>query len=118
VINGREYWHAPGPAPAPSRGTSAHLLPPYDELTIAYRVRDDYYDPGKSPVGDGVAFFWPVVVDGVVAGTWRRTLGKDKVLVELWYFERPSRAARRAVGEAAEHYARFVGLGLEVEEKD
>jgi hypothetical protein len=93
------------------------LLPPYDELTIAYRVRDDYYDASKGTVREGVAFFWSFVVDGVVAGTWRRTLSKDKVLVELRFFEPPSRAVRRAVHAAAERYAAFLGLGLTVDGK-
>jgi hypothetical protein len=117
VIKGREYWHAPEPPPEPPRGTSAHLLPPYDELTIAYRVRDDYYDPSKATAGEGAAFLWPIVVDGVVVGMWRRTLRKDSVLVEIRFFQPPSRAARRAVKEAAGGYAAFVGLRLEVEEK-
>jgi hypothetical protein len=118
VMNGREYWHAPESPPAPPRRTSVHLLPPYDELTIAYRVRDDYYDPSKATAGEGVPFTWAIAVDGRIAGMWRRTLAKDRVRVELRFFKAPSRAVRRAVVPAAARYAAFLGLALEMEVRE
>jgi hypothetical protein len=117
AVNGREYWHAPEPAPAAARadGPAAHLLPPYDEYTIAYRERGDFYDPAQAAhLGNTYAFWSTICVDGRVVGMWRRTLKKGVVVVETAFFAPLSRAKTRAVAAAAERYAGFLGLKLEL----
>jgi hypothetical protein len=94
-----------------------YLLPNYDEYTVAYRERDLFYDPPRAWAFDqreAVPFGNVIVVDGQVAGVWRRTLRPGRVVVEVgWYIE-PTAAQRQAVAPAAERYAAFIGLPLEL----
>jgi hypothetical protein len=47
-------------------------------------------------------------VDGRVVGSWRRTLGKDAVTIEINPFVRLAGAEHDAVRHAALHYGRFL----------
>lgn len=53
-----------------------HLLPPFDEYTVAYKDRTDIIDPAftKRVNAGGGMLNAVVVIDGVVAGTWKRPL--------------------------------------------
>jgi hypothetical protein len=53
-----------------------------------------------------------LVVDGRIAGTWRRTLGRGGVSVELLPFARLAASERRALDAAAGRYARFLELPM------
>src|SRR5262245_38527726 len=94
-------------APA-TRG--AQLLPPFDEYLIAYRDRSAILDPVHAKrVNAGGGLLDPIiVVDGRVAGTWRRTIARGHVLVELDFFAAPARRAE--VARATERYGAFLGL--------
>jgi hypothetical protein len=78
---------------------SAHLLPPFDEYTVAYKDRSAVVDAkvakatqnGLSPI---------VLVDGRVAGTWARRAGA----IEAQLFR-----AAPGLEQAAQAYGRFVG---------
>jgi translation initiation factor IF-1 len=56
-----------------------------------------------------------IVIDGRIAGSWRRIIQKDNVIVELKPFRPLDESARRLVRAAAEHYAEFLGLQLRLE---
>ena len=106
----RTYWTSPS---APSDGVyrRAFLLPAYDEYTVAYRDRGTLVDPADAPLAAGMDILRPaIVVNGRVAGTWNRTLGKQSVAFEWRPFSRLGATARRAVTAAAGRYAAFLGL--------
>jgi hypothetical protein len=115
TVDGLTYWCAPGqPPPMPD---NAFLLPNYDEYTVAYKDRDLFYDPARSGTPDrrdGAPLGHVIVVHGRVAGTWRRTVRKDAVAVEARWFADPLAEQRRALAAAAERYAAFLGLPVEV----
>ncbi|GAA3539614.1 hypothetical protein AFL01nite_26020 [Aeromicrobium flavum] len=79
------------PIEAPSSDGTAFLLSLFDELVIAYQDRSHYEVPTAR---DGIIDVWGgnlALLDGVVAGTWRRLKPKrraDPVLLEIT----PSRA--------------------------
>jgi hypothetical protein len=104
VLDGRTCWFVGSRAPAPSASTSAHLLPNYDEYLIAYKDRG----PVVGASGQDV-FSHFFVIAGRLAGSWRRTLKKDSVLVEAVPYRRLSRADTRALAHSAERYGRFLG---------
>ncbi len=94
------------------RGT--FLLPPFDELTVAYQHRAHL---GSAPASiEGEMQRWllapNVVVDGEVVGTWKRTLRTKQVAIELLPWRRLAARERAAIDAAAERYAAFVGLEL------
>jgi len=114
-VGERTFFHAGGRLP-PRAKRSAYLLPAYDEYLVAYQSRDAVIDPGHARrLHPDQSLLDPVVVlDGHVAGFWRRALGASSASVELALFERPSPAGRRAIDEAAERYGAFLGMPVEI----
>ena len=110
-VDGRAYWYGSARSPRGSDGT-AHLLPAWDEYTVAYRDRTAVIDLAHAKkVNAGGGVLKPVVViRGRVVGTWQRTLGKRAVAVTPTYFGRLAAQETRAVAAAARRYGEFLGL--------
>ena len=114
VIGGRTYWSG-GPAADSGRArASAQLLSIYDEYVSSYRDRGAIGDPesGRRLVAMGNALAYIVLVDGQVAGTWRRTIDTRAVHVRVTPFRALSGAERAAVAKAAGRFAAFLDRGL------
>jgi Winged helix DNA-binding domain len=118
VVDGRTYWSAP-PAlrrPRPT-ATTAHLLPNYDEYTVAYADRNPIraadhirrFDSRGDTIFNNV-----VLVDGRVAGTWKRTVQKTAVHLAVTPFRSLTEDESAAVVAAAQRYGRFLELRAEV----
>lgn len=113
---GQTYWlasSAPGPAEA---SPDAHLLPAFDEYTVAYKDRSAVLDPSQArKLNAGGGMLNPVVViDGRVAGTWKRTLKKKSVVIAPSLFAPLKRAEKSAFTQAARRYGAFLGLPMEL----
>src|SRR4029079_5647210 len=112
-VGGKIYWHAPGAAPA-VRGSAGvvHLLPNYDELTVASRDRAESLAPGLSVTFAGrpeMVMNHVVSVGGRVVGGWRRVPGKGATIVETTLATRLDAGAREALRAAAARFERFLG---------
>ena len=93
---------------AHEKAKSVHLLPAYDEYTVSYKDRSDilHLRYQKPP---GLNLLKPIVViDGQFAGTWKRTLFKDTVKVDI----DPYTDLKASVRQAAARYAHFIGKEL------
>ena len=110
-VDGRPHWFSPStPSGIPE---TAHLLPNYDEYTIAYRERDAFLDRSEvawPAARERSTFAHAIVVGGRIVGMWRRTLRRDAVVVETRFSAEPSAERRRAVAAAADRYGAFLGL--------
>lgn len=112
-IDGKEYWRASAPMPRKS-SQLVHLLPAFDEYTVAYKDRSDVLSAAhasRSESGHGI-FFPPIVVDGRIAGTWSRTIKKNSVAVKPKLFGKLGAREMSAFKTAAGRYADFLGLSL------
>jgi hypothetical protein len=95
---------------APPAGTRSFLMPDYDEYGMAYKDRSALAHPDHE--------YWTppwnrfVVIEGVIAGSWLRTLRPDAVTIEVAMFDLPWDDAR--VVAAAQEYARFLGRELDL----
>jgi hypothetical protein len=110
TIGQRTYWFVASRSPAPP-ASSTYLLPNYDELLIAYKDRGPALGlpPSTAVSLEGRdAFAHPLVIDGDLAGVWRRTLKTDSVLVETVPYRHLTPANTRALAAAAERYGRFM----------
>ena len=89
-IGACEYWISNTDYPIIKK-TSLYLLPAYDEFLISYRDRSSSLSKvyNKRTVSDNGIFYPLIVIDGQVAGTWKRTIKKNKVIIELLFFEQP-----------------------------
>jgi Winged helix DNA-binding domain len=95
----------PGEAEAPraSRG-GVHLLPPFDEYTVAYKHRDDIIDPAfaKRVNAGGGMLNAVVVANGRVVGTWKRAG------MQISLFRALTRSEERALRNEIARYERFA----------
>ena len=106
----RKYW-APRSTPPGGSSPRAFLLPAFDEYTVAYRDRGALVGPAHARQVQGMEILRPaIVVNGRVAGTWTRALGKGSVELDLSPFTRLGTTARRAVAVATRRYAAFLEL--------
>ncbi len=110
-IDGKSYWMPQNSSGDPSEALpSVHLLPAFDEYTVAYAERDGLLLPEHSPKSNNVILGPVVVVDSHVAGTWRRTFRRGSVLVEVTPFTEFGEVVRRGVAAAAARYGEFHGM--------
>lgn len=111
--DGKEYWFAPykNDSVVPS---STLLLPCFDEYTVAYKDRsaaisnDLLKEVGYAVNNNNV------VIDGRIAGTWRRTLSKTEVNIRVTPLHTFSSAEKEAILITAQHYGTFVGRSVKV----
>ena len=123
-VDGRTYWTL-GQTTPPRRvhETAAHLLPIYDEFLVAYRDREAV-PHGPSTVASSprasVTFHHALAIAGQVAGTWRRQRSEETARtasgcrVDAYPLRRFTSAERRAVTDAAERYARFLSVPVDL----
>jgi hypothetical protein len=89
------------------------LLPNYDEYLVAYRDRTAVIEPARARnLGVFTSAEHPhqLIIDGRVAGSWRRTITHDTLTVDVWPYTTLSRAQVAAVRRQAARYGRFLGL--------
>ena len=91
----------------------ALLVPGFDEWLLGYKDRAAQLTPEQAarvvPGGNGL-FRGTLVAGGLVVGTWRRTLTRAGVTVEVTPFGPVGVTARRAAGRAVAAYGRFLGV--------
>ena len=86
TISGKAYWFAAANLPAPQIAPVACLLPNYDEYVVGYTDRNAIFDASHADNLDGrrnPLFQHTLVIDGQIAGTWKRTLKKDAAIIEF-----------------------------------
>lgn len=118
TMNDQTYWFSRSmPATPPGLSGEAYLLPFLDEYTVAYQDRSALVDPGyveavqaSNPFG----VLGPVIViGGLVVGAWKRTLKKDRVIIETAPVTPLSVTEEKAISAAAQRFGAFVGLPVE-----
>lgn len=116
-IDGRAHWRV-GNAPAPpAKGVSAFLLPNYDEYLIAYKERGAVVETARAAnlvARTNGGFAHHLIIDGRLAGGWRRTLKGHVVAIEVAPYQPLAPRQKGAVAEAAERYGEFLNQRAEL----
>jgi hypothetical protein len=112
VVEGKMYWLAESSIKTKD---SAFLLPAFDEFIISYKdrsatVTNENY---KRAVSSNGMFHPTVLVNGETIGAWKRTVKKDKVIIEIEYFTRARRAAQKLIETASVRYGEFLVKKIE-----
>lgn len=118
-IGGTAYLLHRDAAPSAS-SASAHVLPMWDEYLIGYKDRTAVMTPEVAqrvvPGLNGV-FQATVLLDGQVAGIWRRRVGRGKALAVTVTAVAPlPEAALRRVEKAVAAYGAFLGVPARLED--
>ncbi len=115
VVDGETYWFAADPpSPAPTVG-AAYLIPEYDEVVLTYKGLTFPDLPWtRDPAGWPDTFYRPVLIDDRRVGTWRRTVGKDRITLEAALFATLGTDGAEALNRAVGRYAAFMGLPVDL----
>ena len=117
LFAGQSYWLHPSSFPPALEGSpAAHLLPNYDEYIVSYADRSAIFDPSvvrKVDERGNFLFNHTILLDGQVAGVWKRTLKKTTVEITPNLFTPFSAEQTSALTAAMEGYSRFLGLPLQ-----
>jgi hypothetical protein len=113
VIGGLGFWAAAGQGAGPRlRSPSVRLLQGYDEYIMGYSESRHVVAPpgsGWSPAAPPV-FRLVILLDGRLAGFWRRTVKPDGVVVEAALLEEFTAPQLEALEAEAARYGSFLGL--------
>jgi hypothetical protein len=115
ISGDQTYWM---PAAIPSMkngGGRAYLLPNFDEYVIAYADRRAICESAHVKTVDSranVLFNHTIVLDGKIAGTWKRSIAKTRVTIEVKPFTPMNTAQTCKIAAAAKRYGAFLGLDV------
>lgn len=113
AVNDQLYWMHPGMPRLGKKTSIVCLLPGFDEYLLGYRDRTAALDPlhaQKIQPGSNGIFSSTIVVNGKVAGTWRRVLTKKSVKIKTNLFKSLTKAETRGLEEAIRRYCAFLGV--------
>ncbi len=113
VVDDRTYFFVPSKDAAPAAAPTGFLLPNYDEYLVAYKDRD----AGVSTIvaqrmvaGKFDAYAHPLVLNGALAGTWRRDVSGKAARVSVSPFGRLSRENSHTIDAAVDRFAKFLEM--------
>lgn len=118
VVSDETYWLSEAFMDAGKGKPAAYLLPAFDEYIISYKNRSAAIELAHEPATftkNGI-FKSTIVVNGKVTGVWKRTVVKDKVEIEPFFFKPHSKASEALIAKASKKYGMFLKKLLEVNE--
>jgi hypothetical protein len=115
---GLKYWVVANGDRLNSPQPSTYLLPNYDEFLIAYKDRGEVLAHRQVVGARLMTLGQPphhVIIDGQLAGSWRRVSATSTLQVEIRLFA-PIRAARqqRELADAGRRLSRFLDLPIKL----
>jgi hypothetical protein len=111
TIQGITYWMS-NSASVKAKSPGVYLLPGFDEYLMGYTNRTPAIDTTRfkkiAGTGNGILSS-TIVINSQVAGTWKRTIQKDKVTIETTPFESFNKTQKTAIAGVAKRYGKFLG---------
>ena len=91
--------------------SKSFLMPDYDEYGMGYIDRSAIFNPTTSSVSfsrDNPVFNRMIIIDGIIEGTWKRTIKGKSVLVETFPFTALNKKKSTAVAKAVNRFTKFA----------
>lgn len=112
TLDGKTYWLSADAKAAALKLPIALLLSIYDEYTIAYRDRSDISEGRdiERMISLGNALTAVIILNGRVAGTWKRALKKNTVEIRLNPFRKFDEDEKGALESEVSRYGKFLGI--------
>jgi hypothetical protein len=111
-VDGIPHWFDPGIPARTTRGAEAHLLTTYDEVTLTYPVVNFPVAP-EVPEPEEFPWYTAILVDQTKIGLWRRSVQRDRVVVETRLAPSTTADQKSRVDAAVERLGAFLGLPVE-----
>ena len=116
LSDSQTYWFLENASTPEPHMAKAYLVPAFDEFIISYKDRralDTSRFLRKAISENG--FFRPtIVVDGQVKGVWKRSIKKDRVILDFDLFELPDQAMPELLEEASQPLGYFLDKQPEI----
>ncbi len=107
------YWFGKN-TPVNPVPLTAHLLPTYDEYVIGYKSSRSLFSPTRPfDMMAQIPFFNCLMIDGHVAGMWRRVLKSKHIELHIRLSVSLESDEKEAVEKAIEAYSTFHGLPVQ-----
>jgi hypothetical protein len=87
-----------------------YLLPSYDEYTVGYKDRSLFLSEDHKDAARNGIFSPVILIGGQIAGTWKRTVGKNNVVIDTEQFRKFSPGALDMLKKAVKRYKKFLGV--------
>ena len=106
-IEKEEYFLNPSASLPDKLPQKIHLLPIYDEYIMGYQDRS-----AIMILRNNAPFRYDsmIILDGQVIGTWRRTILKNSIDLEVDFFTQLSKQQRALLDEAVHRLSEFMEL--------
>lgn len=116
IIDSTEYLFPVSFKGAVYESTSVYLLPAYDEFLISYKDRSASLSLAynKRAVSVNGIFYPVIIVNGQVAGVWRRSVKNNKAAIEVTLFTKPDKTKRELIWKTAASLGQFLNIETEV----
>ena len=117
VVDGQTYWRSASMPKANDLPQTIFLLPNFDEYTVGYTDRSAIFDMSDVEKFDtpGNVLNPTIVLNGLVVGTWKRTIKKDRVILTPSLFTNLNGAEARAFAATAKRYGEFLDLPVNID---
>jgi hypothetical protein len=115
IIENNAYWFAGSLKNSEFRSGEIFFLPSYDEFVISYRDRSASLPltDNKFMISDNGIFYPIIVVNGKIAGIWKRNIKKDKVIIETRLFISGGKGSGGQFKKALDKYSTFINRKIE-----
>ncbi|HUS16682.1 MAG TPA: winged helix DNA-binding domain-containing protein [Chloroflexia bacterium] len=112
-VAGETYWLPPTTGDSGDISLKVFLLPNFDEYTVGYADRSAVFntaDTTKLGPRASILFSHTIVVEGQVAGIWKRTIKRQGVIVETEPFSPLDADEARCLDAAVAQYGAFLNV--------
>ena len=109
-INGTRYWFAGLSVPFKNPKISVFILPAFDEFLISYKDRSaSVIHEHESKAFSKNGIFRPtIVVNGKVAGTWKREIKNERTIITTSFFDKENKIPDAAIKKEAQKFGNFL----------
>lgn len=112
TVGDATYWFDPDSTAAglDAEAADVHLLPAFDEYLVGYKDRTAALDPAhtKQVIGVNGIFASNIVIEGRVAGLWKRSSDKQGVAMSITPLRPLKKPERTAIANATQRIGRFL----------
>ncbi len=111
TLNQSEYWYYGSLKKNPSPD-KVYLLPAFDEYILGYKNRDLFLDPehNRKVITVNGLFYPTIIVDGKVAGMWKRGISKGKVNLDFQLFDNLNKKQLTAIKDEVKRLESFLEM--------
>lgn len=116
VVDGETYWRAPGES-AHSDVFGTHLLPAFDEYVVGYKDRRAILAKHHRTVTiiRDIVPSPTIVMNGLIVGTWKRTVAKNEIVVSFQEFEAFTSRQLKEFKNTVQRYGQFVNMPVSIQ---